>query len=371
MQLTSLSLTQFKNYKHKEFHFFEDVVCFVGKNGSGKTNVLDAIHYLSTSKSFIQTVDKNNIHFGENFFLIQGTFEDNKEKNDILCVVKIGQKKIIKKNKAAFEKLSDFVGQFPSVIISPYDRDLISEGSEIRRKWMDSIISQCDRNYLDNLIRYNKILDQRNALLKQFYENGYFDKESLALWDNQLIQFGESIYQERKKFIEEFVEVFHPIYSYISSGEDKIELSYKSQLDDKSFSELLIEHKKKDTLSQHSTVGIHKDDLHFLIHEHPIKKYGSQGQQKSFLISLRLAQYEWLSAHLQKKPILLLDDIFDKLDSTRVNKLLLFVSQHQYGQIFITDTEKDRVNTLLNGLSFRFNIYDTEEELIPIVHEER
>lgn len=367
MYLKSISLVNFKNYAQTEFEFDHGINCIVGRNGSGKTTVLDAIHYLSMCKSYLNLVDKQNIKFEEQFFVIQGMWEANDLKTtEIYCGVKAGSKKVFKKNKTEYEKLADHIGLFPSVIISPYDRDLISEGSEVRRRWMDGIISQFDRNYLDYLVRYGKIIDQRNALLKQFYENGFFERESMEIWDAQLVQAGNVIHRRRKEFLEEFIPLFRQYYAFIGEESETVDLEYKSSLNTMSFEELIEQNRRKDSFSQYTTGGTHRDDLIFTIKGHPVKKYGSQGQQKSFLIALRLAQFDWLKKRLNKKPVLMLDDIFDKLDSYRVEKLISLVSDQVFGQVFVTDTEASRVRTVFdkNNLPFKCFELDLETQTI-------
>lgn len=361
MYLKSLSLVNFKNYELADFQLDEGVNCFVGKNGSGKTNILDAVHYLSMCKSYLNPVDKQNIRFGEHFFVIQGAWIHQDQQQDVYCGVKVGNKKIIKKNKVEYERMADHIGLFPSVIISPYDRDLIAEGSEVRRKWMDGIISQFDRGYLDLIIRYAKILDQRNALLKHFYENGFFERESIAVWDEQLIPVGEEIHQKRAQFIIDFLPVFNEYYNFIGEEQEHVEIDYKSQLNEESFKDLLNANKRKDTHALYTTGGIHKDDLIFTIKQNPIKKFGSQGQQKSFIIALRLAQFDWLTRHLGKKPVLMLDDIFDKLDAKRVEKLISLVSQNIFGQVLLTDTDLERVQKLFESINISYNLFEVDQ----------
>jgi DNA replication and repair protein RecF len=361
MFIKSLSLVNFKNYKQADFEFDKGVNCFVGKNGSGKTNILDAVNYLSMCKSYLNPVDKQNIHFGEQFFVLQGIWEEENRETEVYCGVKVGQKKIIKKNKVEYERLADHIGLFPSVMISPYDRDLIAEGSEVRRKFMDGIISQFDRSYLDLLIKYNKILEQRNALLKHFYENGFFERESMDVWDEQLVPIGKEIHSKRITFIEDFLKLFNHYYSYIGEENEAVKIEYKSQLNDCEFDVLLQSNRRKDAQSLYTTGGIHKDDLIFTIKENPIKKFGSQGQQKSFIIALRLAQFDCLAKHLNKKPVLMLDDIFDKLDNFRVKKLTSLVSQNVFGQVLITDTDIDRVKELFDEIDVKFSLFSIDK----------
>lgn len=370
MFLKKLAIVNFKNYEQADFELNSGVNCFVGKNGAGKTNLLDAVHYLSMCKSYLNSVDKQNIRFGEQFFVIQGVWVDNDKETNIYCGVKAGSKKVFKKNKTEYEKLADHIGLFPSVVISPYDRDLISEGSEVRRKWMDGIISQFDRSYLDQLMLYSKVLDQRNALLKHFYENGFFERESMEIWDMQLIQYGTQIFEKRKKFIEEFVPIFQAYYNYLGEESEQVELEYKSSLFENDFKTLLEINQKRDAFAQYTTNGTHKDDLIFTIRKHPIKKFGSQGQQKSFLIALKLAQFDWLKKNLNKKPILLLDDIFDKLDNQRVERLMKLVSDQIFGQVLVSDTEASRVLEIFERINIEMKLHKVDALLQnPVSHE--
>jgi DNA replication and repair protein RecF len=361
MYLKYINLINFKNYDQAEFSLVPGVNCFVGRNGIGKTNVLDAVHYLSMCKSYLNPIDKQNIRFDEKFFVVQGLWDVEGDEVEIYCAVKVGEKKVVKRNKVNYEKLGDHIGEFPSVIISPYDRDLISEGSESRRRWVDGIISQFDREYLYSLVKYNKVLDQRNMLLKQFYENGFFERESVEIWDMQLALIGNSIYQKRLAFLKEFIPTFQYYYEFIGNETEHVKLEYKSQLNEASFADLLVQNLKKDSFSGYTNAGIHKDDFVFLINDHLVKKFGSQGQQKSFVIALRLAQFDWLKKQLNKKPILLLDDIFDKLDNHRVEKLMKLVSDNVFGQVLVTDTDKERVAIIFNRISMDYKLFDMVE----------
>jgi DNA replication and repair protein RecF len=359
MHLCDLQLINFKNYEDAEIRLCPNVNSFVGRNGSGKTNVLDAIYYLSLCKSYLNVMDRQNIRFDQAFFSIQGNWEKDGQKVLIHCAVKNGAKKVFKRNKKEYEKLADHIGQFPVVMISPYDRDLISEGSELRRKWIDGIISQFDRVYLEKVQRYGKVLEQRNALLKNMHDHRIFDKESIEVWDEQLSELGTEIHRKRTAFIGEFREVFQERYAYIGESSEEVGLEYRSQLNDSDLLSLLKENERKDLYTQYTNCGIHKDDLVFTIKGHPVKKFGSQGQQKSYIIALRLAQYEWLKQHLNTTPVLLLDDIFDKLDQERVTKLLSLVSEHYFGQVVVTDTDEERIRTI-------FDRTDTEHKLFLV-----
>ena len=300
-------------------------------------------------------VDSQNILFEAPFFVIQSTWNKEDKKDTVYCGVKKGQKKVFKKNKIIYEKLADHVGQYPTVMISPYDSNLIVEGSEIRRKWMDSIISQFNREFLNNSIKYKKVLAQRNALLKNVSHHGFFEIESMEVWDDQLVEYGQSIHEERKKANESFVPIFKKYYHWISNNAEDVSLEYRSQLFDGPLKELLKKAQRDDFRRQFTTVGTHKDDFVFTIKGHPIKKFGSQGQQKSYLIALKLAQYEWLYSQLNQKPVLLLDDIFDKLDNERVERLMQMVSDQDFGQVLITDTDQERIASIFekNGIEYK------------------
>ena len=360
MHLEELSLHQFKNHHHSEISFSPGVNAFIGENGSGKTNILDAIHYLSMCKSYLNTIDKQNIAFNERFFSIAGVWNYNKKNYSVQCTYKLGAKKTVKLNKKEYEKLSDHIGKFPVVFISPYDGDLINEGSELRRKWIDGIISQVDPSYLRSLQQYQKVLNQRNALLKNMHEHRLFDLESIEVWDIQMVKFGNQIHKTRTTFLESFIPIFKRFYNDIGSETEAVKIEYRSQLSQSTFGDLIKEYHKKDSITQYSNVGIHKDDLLFTIKGHPIKKFGSQGQQKSFIISLRLAQFEWLKTMKETNPILLLDDIFDKLDHERVQKLVALVTNEFFGQVIISDTDKDRMVKLLNTLSISSKLFETK-----------
>jgi DNA replication and repair protein RecF len=361
MHLKSIHLINFKNYEEADITLSSNVNCFVGRNGSGKTNILDAVYYLSLCKSYLNVMDRQNIRFDQPFFSIQGLWHKDNQDVNIHCAVKSGAKKVFKRNKKEYEKLADHIGQFPVVMISPYDRDLISEGSELRRKWMDGIISQFDRKYLDDIQKYAKVLEQRNALLKNMHEHGLFDRESIEVWNDQLVLLGTAIHEKRKKFLEEFIPVFQERYNFIGLEREEVHLEYKSQLNEMDFDKLLQLFERKDALTHYSNAGTHKDDLTFTIKGHPIKKFGSQGQQKSFIIALRLAQYDWLKKHLNVNPVLLLDDIFDKLDQVRVKKLLDLVSNHYFGQVLVTDTDEERLRAIFQTDEVESKLFRVDE----------
>ena len=357
MILKSVQLVNFKNYKDIEIEFCDGINAFVGNNGSGKTTVLDAIYFLSMCKSYLNRVDRQNIKFNALFFSLFGNWELDQKKYKQQLTVKIGSKKIVKINKKELEKLSDHIGTFPVVFISPYDTDLIQEGSQFRRKWMDGILVQMDKSYLENILRYQKVLEQRNALLKNMHDHRLFDPESIEIWNEQLVELGESIYTQRRIFFSEFSPFFKEYYSTLSNDHEIVNIEYLSQMEPGNYQRLLNDSIKRDLHTQYTNIGVHKDDLVFTINNHPIKKFGSQGQQKSFLISLRMAQFEWLKKHKGIKPLLLLDDIFDKLDNNRVKKLISMVSENYFGQVFLTDTDSQRMQTLLENLGGKRKLF--------------
>ena len=357
MFLEKLSLVNFKNITTQSFDFEYKINCFVGNNGVGKTNVLDAIYYLSFAKSYFNSVAVQNIKHGESFFMLEGEYLIEDRKETIVCSLKKGQKKVLKRNGKNYDKFSEHIGQIPLVIISPADRDLVVEGSDVRRKFIDGVISQQNKSCLQDLIAYNKILTQRNALLKYFAANRIFDALNLSVYDDQLADFGARIYEVRKSFLETFIPIFNEKYEIISNDKERVNLIYKSQLHDLDMNTLLQNSLEKDRMLQYSTAGIHKDDLGFEIGEYPIKKFGSQGQQKSYLIALKLAQFEFIKKQSNITPILLLDDIFDKLDETRVLQIVNLVKNDEFGQIFITDTHSDRTENIIKQSNTNYKMF--------------
>ena len=360
MWLQKLSLLNFKNYNEAELHLSPAVNAFTGNNGAGKTNLLDAIHYLSLCKSYFNPIDSHQIKQGADFFMIQGSFEKDGSEEIISCSLKRNQKKQFRRNRKEYQRLADHIGLFPLVMISPYDISIIIEGSEERRRFIDNVISQTDSRYLDELIAYNKTLLNRNALLKRIAETGRYDPELLQIFDEQLINTGTAVFQKRKAFLEVFVPLFRQHYQYLSGGAELVELVYDSQLLTEDFSQLLKRSAERDRILERTSCGIHKDDLLFSIHDMPMKKFGSQGQQKSFLIALKLAQYSFLQQSKGFKPLLLLDDIFDKLDDRRIQKLMQMVSEDDFGQIFITDTSRERVERIFAGIGVSLAIFEVD-----------
>jgi len=357
MYLKDLSLINFKNYSQTELNFSPKINCFIGSNGIGKTNLLDAIYYLSMCKSYLNPVDSQNVRYDEEFFVLQGDYFLNDKHENIYCGLKKNKKKQFKRNKKEYQKLSDHIGLLPVVMISPTDNSLILEGSEERRKFMDSVISQYDKVYLDNLIRYNRALVQRNKLLKDFYQQRTFDEDTLEIWDEQLIVLGEKIYNVRVKFVEELIPIFQEYYTRISGNQEKVELIYDSKLHEGDFRDILKSAQEKDRVVQHTSVGVHKDDLILNLEKHPIKKAGSQGQQKTFLVSLKLAQFDFIKLISGFKPILLLDDIFDKFDRNRVRQIIELVAENHFGQIFVTDTSQERLEEILKDINIPHSFF--------------
>lgn len=362
MFLKKITILNYKNISDKTFHFSATINCFTGNNGIGKTNLLDAIYHLAMGKSYFSSNALQNIRHNEEFYLIEGLFESEQRQEQIVCSLKKGQKKVLKHNGKAYERIADHLGKYPMVLISPADRDLITEGSETRRKFLDSVIAQTDREYVELLLRYNRLLLQRNTLLKQMAETGITTTETLSIYDQQLAPIGQLIYQKRSDFMQLYQPQFSKQYSYIAGKAEAVSLHYHSALHHNSLAALLRENYSKDLSAQYTTAGIHKDDLLFEIEGYPIKKYGSQGQQKSFLIALKLSQYELLKQQLQKKPIVLLDDIFDKLDDSRVTQLVQLVTQGHFGQLFITDTHKERTETVVQQIGLPYEMIEVKCE---------
>jgi len=358
MFLKELSLTNYKNFENLKFSFETKIVCFVGLNGVGKTNILDSIYHLSYTKSYFNPIPSQNIKHGETFFFISGTYLINDKEENILISLKKGDKKRIKRNNKLYKKFSDHIGKIPLVIISPDDRNLIIEGSETRRKFIDGIISQTDKEYLNSLIDYNKTLKQRNALLKMFFNNTDDIKKTIDIYDSQLSLHSQKIYEKRIKFLDEFIPIFKIRYKELSNNKENVEIFYKSDIsEENNLYKLLKNSIEKDLRFQFTTKGIHKDDLNFKLDDFPIKKYGSQGQQKTFLIALKLAQFEYLSK-LESNPILLLDDIFDKLDDTRVQQIINLVNEDKFNQIFISDTNKNRSENIIKKVNKSYKIFE-------------
>ena len=364
MILKSLSLNNFKNYPEVIVQFGEAINCITGLNGSGKTNLLDAIHYLSLTKSAFNSVDSQNIRNGTEFYAIRATFQHKDKTYKVHCSLKTGTKKNFKVNEVAYTKLSEHLGKFPLVLIAPNDDELIRDSSEIRRKFIDSTISQTSKEYLQNLIAYTHYLKQRNALLKRINETGKRDLPLLYQYDDQLITLGIKISIERTDFILAFKSEFQTNYNFISEEKERVSLDYKSKALESGFEQTFKASLEKDILLQRTNVGIHRDDYEFLIEDKPLKKFGSQGQQKSFLISLKLAQFDYLKNIFGFTPLLLLDDIFDKLDDHRIKKLIAVIATEKFEQIFITDARAERTKTLLQHANVDYKLFMVNDNLV-------
>lgn len=358
MFLKRISLLNYKNFSEVDFELDAKINCFVGKNGIGKTNILDAIYHLANGKSYFNPLAVQNIKHNEDFFVVDGEFEKNERSEQILCSLKKGQKKILKRNGKIYEKFSDHIGFIPLVIISPADSDLIIEGSETRRKFIDSVISQLDSSYLQKLIQYQKIIIQRNALLKYFALNHVFENDTLSIYNEQLNTLGQAIFEKRRHFLADFIPVFNKYHQDITQSAETVQLVYQSDLFEKDTLTLLEENINKDRSLNYTSVGVHKDDLSFEIDNHPIKKFGSQGQQKSFLIALKLAQFDFVKKQSGEKPILLFDDIFDKLDEFRVSKIIEMVNNEEFGQLFISDTHSERTENIVKTTHQSYKIFN-------------
>jgi len=357
MHLTNLSIINFKNIRTAELTFSPGVNCFFGKNGEGKTNLLDAIYYLSFCKSHSNPIDSQNITHDAEFFVLQALYKEGEVQEEIYCGMKRKQRKIFKRNKKEYERLSEHIGRIPLVLISPADEELIREGSDERRRFMDMVISQYDHAYMDALMSYNKTLQQRNALLKT---DTIRDESLWSLYEEMMATDAEVIFRKRTTFIEEFTPVFETFYQKISGGKEHIRLKYVSHLSAGNLAKKLYDCRQRDEILGYTTAGIHKDDLFMELDDYPIKRVGSQGQNKSYLIALKLAQFDFLKKAGKTTPILLLDDLFDKLDANRVERIINLVSGKEFGQIFITDTNRENPDHLLQRTGEEYRIFYVE-----------
>lgn len=362
MHLSQINLSNFKNYEAFEKSFSEGINCIVGANGTGKTNLLDAIFYLSMSKSAFNSIETQNIRHEEDFFFIKGTFILKEKKHKLLASLQKGQKKTLKVNNKAYERISEHIGRFPVVMIAPDDQELVKEGSETRRKFFDGLLAQIDSEYLQNLIVYFKMLKNRNSLLKQFAEKEYFDKDLLESYTRGILQYGQAIFRRRAAFCEEYLPIFLKHYQNLTNGKEEVNLKYISELQTEDFELDFRANLSRDRLLQRTSLGIHRDDFLFEIGGYPLKKYGSQGQQKSFVVSLKLAMFEIILQKKEFKPLLLLDDIFDKLDEQRMNRLMEMVAGNTFGQIFITDAREERTRKILEQNQLQANIINVEKD---------
>ena len=359
MILKRISILNYKNLEQVELDFSPKMNCIIGQNGMGKTNLLDAVYYLSFCKSATNPIDSQNMMHQQDFFMIQGMYETEAgDTEEVYCGMKRRQKKQFKRNKKEYTRLSDHIGFIPLVMVSPADSDLISGGSEERRRFMDVVISQYDKEYLEALIRYNKALQQRNTLLKS---EPAPDDELLEVWEEMMAASGEVVYRKRCAFIEEFIPIFQSFYAHISQGKEVVNLSYESHCQQGNLLQLLKENRPKDLVMGYSLKGVHKDDLVMQLEEYPIKREGSQGQNKTYLIALKLAQFDFLHrTGSHTAPLLLLDDIFDKLDASRVEQIVKLVAGDKFGQIFITDTNRDHLDKIMKKIEGDYKVFGVE-----------
>lgn len=359
MKLKTITLVNFKNYEKLQLSCAAKLNFLVGPNGAGKTNLLDAIYYLCFCKSYFNSSEQQNVRHQQRFFRLDGVFMLNGIAENIVAKIALNKRKEIVRNDLAYSKLSQHIGLLPLVMIAPDDIQLVKAGSEARRKLLDSTLSQIDKGYLKTLIQYHKLLQQRNAYLKKCYEEQSFDIALLQIYDEQLVPLGIQLYHQRKKAIGELLVLLQKYYEWISDGKEEVNCVYKSSLNKSGFAQILHQNLLQDRHLQRTTDGLHRDDLLFEINNYPLKKFGSQGQQKSFLIALKLAQYQLLKQKHNTTPILLLDDIFDKLDPIRTRKLVDAVVSDDFGQVFISDTELERMKKI-------FDAFEIEQKLFKI-----
>lgn len=350
MFLREISILNYKNIREATLRFSDKLNCFVGLNGQGKTNILDAIYYLSFTKSAYNTIDSQNITHDAEMALIQGRYDFDiatEDANEVIsCGIKRGVKKQFRRGKKDYQRLIDHIGLIPLVMVSPQDSELISEGSDERRRFVDGVISQYNKQYLEHLTQYNALLKQRNALLKQYEDYPQnAPAELFEVIEMQMVAHANYIFEQRTDFIQRFVPAFQDVYSAISGDSEQVSLHYTSQLQDRDLAEAFARTRQRDLIVGWTTQGIHKDELDMQLGEYPLKRVGSQGQQKSYLLAMKLGQAIFLG-----KPILLLDDIFDKLDSERVERIIRLVSSERFGQIFITDTDRQHLTSILQGI---------------------
>ena len=359
MILKRISILNYKNLEQVELDFSAKMNCIIGQNGMGKTNLLDAVYYLSFCKSATNPIDSQNMMHEQDFFMIQGMYETEAgDAEEVYCGMKRRQKKQFKRNKKEYTRLSDHIGFIPLVMVSPADSDLISGGSEERRRFMDVVISQYDKEYLEALIRYNKALQQRNTLLKS---EPAPDDELLEVWEEMMASTGEVVYRKRCAFIEEFIPIFQSFYAHISQGKEVVNLAYESHCQQGSLLQLIKESRQRDLIMGYSLRGVHKDDLVMQLEDYPIKREGSQGQNKTYLIALKLAQFDFLRrTGSNTTPLLLLDDIFDKLDASRVEQIVKLVAGDRFGQIFITDTNRDHLDKIMKKIEGEYKVFSVE-----------
>ncbi len=362
MLIERISILNFKNIEEADLTFSPQMNCLFGNNGMGKTNLLDALYYLSFCKNHTNLNDSQLIRHDQDFCVLQGYYREGDMPEEIYCGMKRKQRKVFKRNKKEYERLSEHIGLIPLVMISPADTDLIQGGSDERRKFVDMVICQYEKEYLHALIRYNKALQQRNSLLKN--NNPFQDDSLFEIWEEQLAANGQLIFEKRRHFVSSFLPVFQHYHKIISNEGESVGLKYDSQLEGQGLLTLLRQKRERDKLLGYTGCGIHKDDFHFLLDEYLMRKVGSQGQNKTYLIALKLAQFSLLVQTGSSTPLLLLDDIFDKLDAQRVEQIIQLVAQPQFGQIFITDTNRKYLDEILSGMEHNYKLFQVEDGII-------
>jgi len=367
LQLSRLKIINFKNYESQTLDFSPRLNCLTGLNGMGKTNVLDAVFFVCLCKSHSGLNDRNLVRHGEDFFRLEAQFKSGKEKSKVVAKYQLGGRKEFERNGNAVERLSDHIGQFPVVMIAPDDVSLVQEGSEDRRRFLDTTLSQISADYLRNLVQYNALLKQRNALLKLFFEQRRFDSVLLESIDRQMPGPAKALYEQRSSFVEQFKPYFADFYAAISGSREAVDMTYQSDLSKGVLDELFQQSLEKDRVLQRSTVGPHRDDLLLFMDGLPVKKFASQGQLKSYLLALRLAQYEVLRQQIGQTPILLLDDIFDKLDETRVRQLVGLLIERDFGQVFVTDTQRSRMESVVSSFDGAYKMFEVDNAVVQEV----
>ncbi len=364
MFLQQLSLANFKNYEQLKLTFSQPIHCFTGPNGVGKTNLLDAIYYLCMAKSYFHAVDGYNVRHGEQFFMVKGNFDDHTVR--VAYQKQKDRKKELFWDDVRYDKLADHIGKLPVVMVTPDDSTLITGGSEERRRFLDAFIAQTDNTYLQQLQQYMRIIEQRNALLKRFAETDFVDLPLLDIYTQRLVPLGTALYDKRVAVLEQFTPYFNQYYNTISGEMEEVKLEYDSKLNHTPFAELLAESLERDRILRYTSVGIHRDDIKFDMDEQKVKRFSSQGQQKSFLIALKLAEFALLKETKGTAPILLLDDIFDKLDAQRSANLLQFLQTTEMGQVFITDTREDRIREAFADRLDNVVVYRVEDGEVTV-----
>lgn len=367
MLLNNLQLFNFRNYAEISIDFCKGINCITGENGSGKTNILDSVHFLSMTKGYFNHSDSSSIRIGESSMMVRGQFDSPNGTDVMSCSVRSGQKKTFLFNQLEYERMSEHIGVFPSVTISPRDLDLATEGGEYRRRFIDSIISQYDRNYLVSLLKYNDLIIQRNALLKKFAASGFADWGLMSVWDEQLQYQSEIITDKRRTFVNLLNPVFETYYQCLSGGKESPQVKYVTSLDNGSLLNALVDSRGKDMDVQYTSVGNHRDDLEFRLNDQPLKRFASQGQLKTFVTSLKLAQFRLISDRSGKKPIMLFDEVFDRMDDQRISRLLKLFGDEPFGQILLSHTSQERLLPMLEQIEREFLILEVSNSQVQVL----